>query len=62
MASNLPPGVTDSMIPGNRPEDEAWETFHEEIDVDCDIHSLTVEEAYTAWEKGLIAIGKRPAA
>ena len=21
MASNLPPGVTDSMIPGNRPED-----------------------------------------
>lgn len=22
--SSLPPGVTDSMIPGNRPEDEAW--------------------------------------
>ena len=27
MSSNLPPGVTDSMIPGNRPEDardECW--------------------------------------
>ena len=23
--SNLPPGVTDSMIPGNRPEDIEWE-------------------------------------
>ena len=23
--SNYPPGVTESMIPGNRPEDEAWE-------------------------------------
>jgi len=33
MASNLPPGVTTSMIPGNRPEDlkeEAfWEAFFE---------------------------------
>ena len=26
---NLPPGVTDSMIPGNRPEDVAWEKFIE---------------------------------
>ena len=25
MSSNLPPGVTDSMIPGNRPEDEEVE-------------------------------------
>ena len=25
MASNLPPGVTDSMIPGNRPEDREVE-------------------------------------
>lgn len=23
--SNLPPGVTDDMIPGNRPEDLRWE-------------------------------------
>ena len=26
MLSNLPPGVTDSMIPGNRPEDQEIET------------------------------------
>lgn len=25
MPSNLPPGVTDSMIPGNRPEDQEIE-------------------------------------
>jgi len=25
MVSNLPPGVTESMIPGNRPEDEEVE-------------------------------------
>lgn len=25
MSSNLPPGVTDSMIPGNRPEDDEWD-------------------------------------
>jgi len=25
MSSDLPPGVTESMIPGNRPEDEAVE-------------------------------------
>ena len=25
MDSNLPPGVTDSMIPGNTPADVAWE-------------------------------------
>lgn len=25
MSSNLPPGVTDSMIPGNRPEDQEFE-------------------------------------
>lgn len=29
--SNLPPGVTDSMIPGNRPEDYALEVLAEEI-------------------------------
>lgn len=27
--SNLPPGVTVSMIPGNRPEDEEWERLIE---------------------------------
>lgn len=27
MTSNLPPGVTESMIPGNRPEDLWFDTF-----------------------------------
>ena len=30
--SNLPPGVTEGMIPGNRPEDIAWEKLHNDID------------------------------
>ena len=32
MPNNLPPGVTDNMIPGNRPEDREWDDFHEWID------------------------------
>lgn len=31
MSSNLPPGVSESMIPGNRPEDEAEERFWDEL-------------------------------
>lgn len=31
MSSNLPPGVTESMIPGNRPEDLKEEAFWEEL-------------------------------
>lgn len=27
MSSNLPPGVTESMIPGNRPEDVMFEKW-----------------------------------
>jgi hypothetical protein len=29
--SNLPPGVTEGMIPGNRPEDEADEAFFDAL-------------------------------
>lgn len=28
---DLPPGVTSSMIPGNRPEDVAWERTREKV-------------------------------
>ena len=31
MASNLPPGVSESMIPGNRPEDVAEEAFFDAL-------------------------------
>ena len=33
MSSNLPPGVTDGMIPGNRPEDAEEERICEAITV-----------------------------
>lgn len=29
---NLPDGVTEAMIPGNRPEDELWDNIIEKID------------------------------
>ena len=31
MLSNLPPGVTESMIPGNRPEDVRWDKLVEAV-------------------------------
>jgi hypothetical protein len=30
--SNLPPGVSERMIPGNQPEDEAEDAFWEKLD------------------------------
>jgi len=50
--SNLPPGVTESMIPGNRPEDAEWERFHDAIDDDIFMGEMTVEEARQAWFVG----------
>jgi len=38
--SNLPPGVTDNMIPGNRPEDIDWDNFHEWIDEIADDYGI----------------------
>ena len=32
MESNLPPGVTTNMIPGNRPIDEWWDRCEERVD------------------------------
>ena len=38
MLSNLPPGVTPSMIPGCRPEDELWDNWWENQEKEiCDI-------------------------
>ena len=48
MSSNLPPGVSVSDIPGNRPEDEAWEKLIDKILAS----GWSVEEAYRAWEIG----------
>lgn len=44
--SNLPPGVTDSMIPGNTPEDAAYEQFCEDLTthlIAADVDTTTQE-------------------
>lgn len=51
--SNLPPGVSESDIPGNRPEDLAWDKFFEKIDVDCNNNHLNVFDAIAVWNTGL---------
>lgn len=33
--SDLPPGVTLDMIPGNRPDDEAWGHLYGQMEEDC---------------------------
>ena len=42
--SNLPPGVTPSMIPGDRPEDVAWEKMLEWIDTMAQFMIVEPEE------------------
>jgi len=38
--SNLPPGVTEDMLPGNRPEDIDWDNFHEWIDEIAEVYDI----------------------
>ena len=45
---NLPPGVNVSDIPGNRPEDEANEVFHEALDERFDKKYPQHKQASTA--------------
>lgn len=35
--SNLPPGVTEGMIPGNRPEDEEYDDLMTHIEIMLDV-------------------------
>lgn len=53
MLSNLPPGVTDFMTPGNRPEDQEWEEFCEWAIEKMRTSGLTVEELRAILENGL---------
>lgn len=46
--SNLPPGVTESMIPGNRPEDAEWDAFYDWFEDQCVESGFTVEEVRLA--------------
>ena len=53
MSSNLPPGVTESMIPGNRPEDAAFETWHDakETELEKGIDSM-IDEIRSGYQGG----------
>lgn len=42
MSWNLPPGVRECDIPGNRPEDEAWDAFYEF----CEREGMEVPDDY----------------
>lgn len=49
MSSNLPPGVTESMLPGNRPEDIEFEKMCEELGTLFDKFNIKYnEEEFTA--------------
>jgi hypothetical protein len=54
--SNLPPGVTVSMLPGNTSDDAAWEKF-ENWALNTIVDSgLDLEESYRAIEAGIAAV------
>lgn len=48
--SNLPPGVTESMIPGNRPEDVLWDRLVDEVCGSCDCESVCKHVADGSYE------------
>ena len=56
MSSNLPPGVRDCDLPGNRPEDEAWERVHEYLDAIATDFALTPDEAHDLITMGMGAL------
>ena len=53
MDSNLPPGVSVGDLPGNRPDDEAWDKFHEWVGEQAAAKGLSPDEAMEAWSRGL---------
>lgn len=58
--SNLPPGVTESTLSGNTPDDvsdqEAWDGLEKTMLSDQDEHDLTGEECLIIWQVGLLHI------
>ena len=56
MASNLPPGVTVSMIPGNRPEDIAQDAAEEKLLDSLSVENLSPCEYEIVREVGLTAV------
>jgi len=56
MTSNLPPGVSDDMLPGNRPEDITWESAIEQACDELCESDLTAEEVRRAVKIGIAAV------
>ena len=56
MASNLPPGVTVSMLPGNRPEDIAQEAAEEKLLDALSVENFSPSEYEIVREMGLSAV------
>jgi len=56
MASNLPPGVSGSMLPGNRPEDIAQEAAEEKLLDALSVEELSPLEYEIVSEVGLSAV------
>ena len=53
MSDSLPPGVTNAMIPGNRPEDLEWEIFWQWAGDQLYDAGISVEDAYRVINNGL---------
>jgi len=59
MSSNLSPGVTENMLPGNTPEDWAWDELYDQIGNDADDLVITPWEAMKIWKMGVEVWKKR---
>lgn len=63
MSSNLPPGISEGDLPGNRSEDMeegmAWGKIHDVIEEDCYANGFTAAEARVAWKAGLTMLCRR---
>jgi hypothetical protein len=46
--NNLPDGITDTMIPGNTPENAAWDELYSSLDSDAERHALSDVDCFVA--------------
>lgn len=58
MSNNLPPGVSESRIPGNGSECENWENLHDWIDSLAQKLGLEACQVKLAMEMGIAALEK----
>jgi len=59
MGYNLPPGVTESMLPGNTPEDRAWDELIDQMFIDVAEMAITPWDAMKIWKMGVEIWKKR---